>query len=85
MEASPAKPQVVSQQFLELVGRALTDEEYRDLLYSDRDAATSEYSLTAIDEEALNELTRERLESQVEVMTHAASNVTISIKVSVKF
>jgi hypothetical protein len=85
MEASAAQPQIVSQQFLELVGRALTDEEFRDLLYSDREAATSEYSLTAIDEEALNEMTRERLEDHVEVMTHAASNVTISIKISVKF
>jgi hypothetical protein len=84
MEASSAQPEVVSQQFLELVGRALTDKEFRDLLYSDREAATKEYSLTAVDEQALDEMSEERLEDHAEVMTHEA-NVTISIKISVKF
>ncbi len=84
MEASAAQPQVVSPAFLELVGRALTDVDFRDLLYSDREAATREYSLTEIDEQSLDELTRERLEEQAEVMTHA-TNVAISVTVKGTF
>jgi hypothetical protein len=82
--ASAAQPQTVSPQFMELVGRALTDTDFRDRLFTDREAAASEYTLTDIDEKALDELTREQLEEQAEVLTHA-SDVTISIKISVKF
>ena len=75
MEASAAQPQTVSPQFLEIVGRALTDIQFRELLYSDREAATSEYSLTDIDEQALDEMTRERLEDHVEVAAHTSTLV----------
>jgi hypothetical protein len=85
MEASQAQPQVVSQQFLELVGRALTDSEFRELLYSDRDAATSDYTLTDVDEQALDEMTKERLEDQAEVMAHTADATAIKIVIKGTF
>lgn len=84
MEASQGRPQSVSSDFLELVGRALTDEQYRDLLYSDREAAVEDYRLTEIDNEALDQLTRDKLEEQAEVLTHS-SQISISIVVRVKF
>jgi len=84
MEASPARPQGVSSAFLELVGRALTDDQFRELLYNDRSAAVADYDLTEADEEALDQLTREKLEEQAEVLTHS-SQVAISIVVRVKF
>jgi hypothetical protein len=73
MEASAAQPQTVSPQFLELLGRALTDSDFRELLYNDREAATREYSLTDIDEQSLDEMTRERLEEHLDVMAHSTS------------
>jgi hypothetical protein len=83
MEASAEQPQMVSPQFLELVGRALTDTEFRDLLYSDREAATSGYTLTDVDEQSLDEMTRERLEEHVEVMTHTTSTA-VSVGITIK-
>jgi hypothetical protein len=84
MEASPGKPQTVSPQFLELVGRALTDADFRERLYSDRESATSEFTLTDIDEQALDEMTKERLEDHAEVMAHT-SDVRISVVIKGTF
>jgi len=83
MAASPSK-EGVSPAFMELVGRAITDEQFRDRLYSDRQTAIADYQLTDVDEAALEDLTREKLEEQAEVMTHA-SQISISIKITYHF
>jgi hypothetical protein len=83
MAASPSQ-EGVSPAFMELVGRAITDEQFRDRLYSDREAAVADYRLTDVDQTALDELTRDKLEEQAEVLTHA-SQISISIKITYHF
>jgi hypothetical protein len=84
MTSQGGQTQEAGAGFLEVVGRALTDEQFRELLYTDRAAATKEYTLTQADREALDRLPRQDLEEQAEVLAHT-TDLTISIKISVSF
>jgi hypothetical protein len=55
----------VSPGLVELIGRAMTDERFREALYTNREHAVRGYRLTDFDREALANLPREKLEEQV--------------------
>jgi hypothetical protein len=74
----------VSDSFNELIGRALTDSEFRSLLFSDQAKATRGFKLTSVDREALKRLTVDNLESQAERLGNRAA-ITIKVVIRKKF
>jgi hypothetical protein len=68
----------------ELIGRALTDEKFRDKLFTQRSQAVAGYKLSKTDMKALENLSREDLQQSAEVFGSAAMP-TISIKITIKF
>lgn len=81
MDASNASPGLT-----ELLGRALTDTEFRDLLYSDRDAAVRDYQLSETDLQALQNLSREALDEHAQQFAEgSATEITIAIVIRVRF
>jgi hypothetical protein len=69
----------------ELIGRALTDKEYREVLFRDPAAAVSRYKLSKGDLKVLKNLNQETLEAHANALGGATSAITIAVKVSVKF
>jgi hypothetical protein len=70
----------------ELLGRSLTDAEFRDLLYSDREAAVREYQLTETDLQALRNLDREALDEHARQFAEgSATEITIAIVIRIRF
>jgi hypothetical protein len=65
----------------ELIGRALTDKEFRQRLFDDRKAALRGVSLSAADQEALDSLTREDLDRHAALM---GDKTALTIKVVIK-
>jgi hypothetical protein len=74
----------VSDSFTELIGRALTDKEFRSTLFSNRARATRGYKLTSADREALERVTPDLLENQAERLGNRAS-LAIMVVVKKKF
>jgi hypothetical protein len=74
----------VSDSFNELIGRALTDNEFRALLFSNQAKATRGFKLTSVDREALKRLTVDNLESQAERLGNRAA-ITIKVVIRKKF
>jgi len=74
----------VSDSFNELIGRALTDREFRGSLFSDQARATRGSKLTAVDREALKRLTPAMLEGQAERFGNRAA-ITIKVVIRKKF
>jgi hypothetical protein len=74
----------VSDSFNELVGRALTDKDFRALLFSNQAKATRGFKLTSVDKEALKRLTVDNLESQAERLGNRAA-ITIKVVIRKKF
>jgi len=72
-----------SDGLIELLGRAVTDEQFRDKLYTDQEDATKGYMLTDGDRMALANLPRDELEQQAQRFG-ASSATAISIGVSIK-
>jgi hypothetical protein len=71
---------------MELVGRALTDTEFRELLYRDREAAVQDYQLTPADMEALDKLDRDVLEEHArQFAAGGATEITIGIVIRIRF
>jgi hypothetical protein len=84
MASQGGQTQEAGAGFLEVVGRALTDDQFRELLYTDRAEATKSYTLTQADQDALDRLPRQDLEQQAEVLAHT-SDLAISVKISISF
>jgi hypothetical protein len=78
--ATGASP-TVSDSFNELLGRALTDKEFRNTLFTNRAQATKGFRLTAVDRDALDRLTPDVLESQAERLGNRAA---LAIRVVIK-
>jgi len=72
-----------SDGLIELLGRAVTDEQFRDKLYSDQEDATKGYILTDADRMALANLPRDELEQQAQRFG-ASSATAISIGISIR-
>ncbi|MEK6279023.1 MAG: Os1348 family NHLP clan protein [Acidobacteriota bacterium] len=82
-----AKPKAsggISDNFAELVGRALTDKDFRQSLFKDRTKATRGFALTKNDRSALDRLTPEVLESQAARLGGRAA-LTIKVVISKSF
>lgn len=68
----------------ELIGRALTDEEFRQRLYEDRQSTIADFELTRTDLKALDELSIDELEEQAARLGGRAS-ITIKVVISKSF
>jgi hypothetical protein len=79
----PGQQPQPSPSLVELLGRAVTDEQFRDKLYTDQENATKGYMLTDADREALANLPRDELEKQAQRFG-AGSATAISIGISIK-
>jgi hypothetical protein len=79
----PERQHQPSAGLVELLGRAVTDEHFRDKLYSDQEDATKGYMLTDADRQALANLPREELEQQAQRFG-ASSATAISIGITIK-
>jgi hypothetical protein len=73
-----------SNGFSELIGRALTDREFRGALYSRRESALKGYNLTKADRAALEQLPREELENQAKLLGNRSA-LTIKVVIRVRF
>jgi ADP-ribosylglycohydrolase len=84
--ATEQRPPQASRGLTELLGRALTDHEFRDQLFRDRNAATHGYQLTPADHAALENLDRGQLDQQAQKLSAgSASAMAISIVIRIKF
>jgi hypothetical protein len=68
----------------ELIGHALADQDFRERLFTDREALLRDYELTERDREALERLSRDELEQQAERLGGRAS-ITIKIAITKSF
>lgn len=83
MDATQGKP---SRGFTELIGRALTDQDFRETLFRDRANAVERYELSPADLEALDNLSRETLEEHAQQFSDGtATGLTISIFIRIRF
>lgn len=86
MTTSSDQPQGVSPGFTELLGRALTDADFREALYRDQEAAVRDYRLTEADLVALQKLDRESLEEHArQFAAGGATELTIGIVIRIRF
>lgn len=70
----------------ELLGRAITDADFRELLYQERAGAVSQYRLTDTDLKALDNLSRETLEEHAQQFAQGRpTEITIMIVIRVRF
>jgi hypothetical protein len=82
----PGQQHQPSPGLIELLGRAVTDERFRETLYTDQADATKGYMLTDADREALANLPRETLEEQAKRFgTSSATALQISVVVKGTF
>ena len=79
-----AVSQVISPALQELIGRAITDTEFRKTLFKDRAKATKSYKLTKIDQNALAQLKPEQLEEQASVFAKKLE-VYIFVQITIHF
>jgi hypothetical protein len=80
-KTSAAKP---SKTLTAILGRALTDKDFRDLLFKDRSKALEGYRLSEADLEALGRLDEKDLASQADKVG-ARAGIKIAIKITKKF
>ena len=86
MEAGGTGPRRPSEGLTELIGRALTDRQFREALYQDRAKTIERYQLTPADLEALDNLSREMLDEHARRFeAGSAAGLTISIFIKGKF
>jgi hypothetical protein len=79
----PLRP---SQGLTELIGRALTDESFRNVLFEDRARAIEPFRLTPTDLVALDSLSRETLEEHANRFGQgSAAGLTIGIEIKGSF
>jgi hypothetical protein len=78
----PGEP--ISPAFHELLGRALTDKDFRAKLYNEQDLALSEYDLNDTDRAAISRLSAEQLEEHASKLG-GKSAMTIKVVISKSF
>ena len=84
--SSQGQPPTPSPALIEVLGRAVTDDQFREKLYSDQEGATQGYMLTDIDREALANLPKEELDNQAQRFGSAsATGLTIGIYIKGSF
>jgi hypothetical protein len=83
-KATASSSNILSPQLNGLIGRALTDKEFRKELFNNRARATRGYSLSKADKDALSQITAADLEQHAASFS-SKSALRIVIKVTVKF
>ena|SRR5215813_618670 len=79
-----ATSMVISPAMQELVGKAITDAQFRKQLFSDRAKATKGLKLTAIDRDALAKLNPDQLEKQAQVFAKKLE-IYIFVQITIHF
>lgn len=79
-----AVQQVISPALQEVIGRAITDAEFRKLLFQDRARAIKGFKLTKIDLSALDKLTPKQIEEQAQVFAKKME-IYIFVKITIHF
>jgi hypothetical protein len=79
--AAGAEPR---HQLNEVLGRALTDEDFRKELFDNTKHAIRNYDLSSIDREALDNLDRDKIEEAAKRVGEAQA-LTIEVAVSIHF
>lgn len=75
-----------SQGFTELIGRALTDQKFRQELFRDQAGVAARYNLSPSDREALGNLSQETLNEHADQFAKGnATALTISVVIRIKF
>jgi hypothetical protein len=86
MDSGRDRPTEASPGLSEVIGRALTDERFRETLFQNRESAVRDYQLTDTDMTALDSLSREQLEQHAEAFRDSSvAGIAISIVIRVKF
>jgi len=86
MDASGERPMSTNPGLAELLGRALTDEKFREDLYQDREHAVQGYMLSSADWEALQSVPRDLLDQHAkQFVAGTASALTIGISIKGTF
>jgi hypothetical protein len=85
-ESGKEQPGQPSPGLIELLGRAVTDDRFRETLFTDQEDAVKGYMLTDADREALSNLSRETLEEQAKRFgSSSATAVQVSVVVKGTF
>ena len=80
------RPTEASPGLSEVIGRALIEERFREILFQDRESAVRGYQLTDTDMTALDNLSREQLEQHAERFGESsAEGLTIGIVIKGTF
>ena len=79
-----AVTQVISPALQELIGRAITDAEFRKALFADRAKATKGFKLTSIDQKALAKLTPDQIEKQATVFAKKLE-IYVFVQITIHF
>jgi hypothetical protein len=79
-----AVARVISPALQELIGRAITDAEFRNTLFKDRARATKGYKLSKIDQDTLAKLTPQQIEEQAQVFAKKME-IYIFVKITIHF
>jgi hypothetical protein len=84
MDTEGEGPNAGRRGFTDLLGRAITDSRFRELLQRDRASAVEGYNLSATDIEALDKLLEQGIEAQVQLFSsQSGSALAIGIGVGV--
>jgi spore germination protein YaaH len=82
---NPGKPSSsTSDSLAELIGRALTDRDFRELLFTNRARALRGYTLSDMDFEALENMDRAKFEDAVTKLG-GRTNLAIKVVIEKKF
>jgi hypothetical protein len=80
------RPADVSAGLAEVLGRALTDDGFREALFADRRGAVADFALSPADEEALDSIPRTTLDEHAQRFAEgSASAMTISVVIKGTF
>ena len=75
---------VISPALQEVIGRAITDTSFRDVLFSNRAEAVKGFKLTKIDQQCLDQIKREQIEQQATVFAKKL-NVYVFVQITIHF
>ena len=84
-DTDPGKPSsFTSDSLAELIGRSLTDRDFRELLFTNRARALRGYSLSEMDFEAIENLDRTKLEDAAAKLS-GRTDLAIKVVITKKF
>jgi hypothetical protein len=79
-----AVTRVISPALQELIGRAITDKDFRETLFKDQATAVKGYKLTKIDLQCLGQIKPEQIEQQATTFAKKL-NVYVFVQITIHF